>query len=227
MYLVIFDCDGTLIDSQDAIMQGLYAAYEAVELPRPTRAEGLSIVGLSLEEAFLQLVGDARADLVPVMKAAYRKRAIERRESGEDRSPLYPGTRQVLDALAQRDDVLLGVATGKHSRGVAYMVEEHGLQNKFVTIQTSDRAPSKPNPAMIMQAMAETGVDAARTVMIGDTSYDMLMARNAGVHGLGVSWGYHQPAQLMEAGAFQVIDKFEQLIPAISKQLSWSEVQYA
>ncbi|WP_068314013.1 HAD-IA family hydrolase [Polycladidibacter hongkongensis] len=221
MYLVLFDCDGTLVDSQDSIMYGLRAAFAALDLPQPTRAQGLSIVGLSLDEAFLQLVGEERADIVPAMSDAYRKAAIARRTRGEDLSPLYPGAKAALEVLSTRDDVLMGVATGKHSRGVAHMVTEHGLEGKFLTVQTADRAPSKPHPAMIQQAMDELCVTSENVVMIGDTTYDMQMARNAGVAGLGVNWGYHERDALLQAGAFKVLEQFDALLPALSEKFGW------
>ncbi|MDD7910649.1 HAD-IA family hydrolase [Pseudovibrio exalbescens] len=223
MYLVVFDCDGTLVDSQHTIIHGLEVGFEAVGLPMPDRHTALSIVGLSLEPAFLHLVGEENAHLVPTMCDAYRTSKIARREGGFDHDPLYPGTREVLDALSAREDVLLGVATGKHSRGVAHMVEVHDLHGKFITVQTADKAPSKPHPGMLMQAMSETGAQPERTVMIGDTSFDMEMARNARVHAIGVSWGYHVPRELERAGARRVIDAFPQLLPALDEVLGWKK----
>lgn len=223
MYLVVFDCDGTLVDSQHTILHGLEVGFEAVGLKMPDRQTALSIVGLSLEPAFLQLVGRENEDLVPRMCEAYRSAKVSRRIAALDHDPLYPGTREVLDMLSRRDDVLMGVATGKHSRGVAHMVEVHDLHGKFITVQTADKAPSKPHPGMLLQAMSETGADPKRTVMIGDTSFDMEMARNAGVHGIGVTWGYHVPQELRRAGARRVVDGFPELIPALEEVLGWNK----
>lgn len=216
MYLVIFDCDGTLVDSQETILHGLSVGFEAVGLPMPDQRTALSIVGLSLERAFLTLVGEDNAHHVTKMADAYRASKIARREQGIDHDPLYPGARAALDRLSARDDVLLGIATGKARRGVDYLCAVHGLENRFVTIQTADTSPSKPHPDMIYQALRETGADPERTVMIGDTSFDMDMARAAGTHGIGVTWGYHDRDLLEQAGAAHVIDHFDQLDGALA-----------
>ncbi len=221
MYLVIFDCDGTLVDSQDTILHGLSVGYEAVGLPMPDRRTALSIVGLSLERAFLTLVGDENAHHVAAMSEAYRASKYARRAEGLDLDPLYPGTRDILDRLARRNDVLLGVATGKARRGVDHMVEVHGLHGRFATIQTADTSPSKPHPDMVLRAMAETGAEDHRTVMIGDTSFDMEMARSAGAHAVGVTWGYHDRERLLGAGAHVVIDHFDELYGALDKLLAF------
>ena len=113
--------------------------------------------------------------------------------------------------------MLLGIATGKARRGVDYLCAVHGLENRFITIQTADTSPSKPHPDMIYQALRETGAAPARTVMIGDTSFDMDMARAAGTHGIGVTWGYHDRDLLERAGAAHVIDHFDQLDGALAE----------
>ncbi|MBD8890214.1 HAD-IA family hydrolase [Roseibium litorale] len=217
MYLVIFDCDGTLVDSQETILHGLEVGFAAVNLPMPDRRTALSIVGLSLEQAFARLAGPDNAHLAGAMSDAYRACKISRRAAGLDHDPLYPGTREALDRLAAKDDVLVGVATGKARRGVDHMVEVHGLHGRFVTVQTADTSPSKPHPDMIFRALSETGAEKTRTVMIGDTSYDMEMARAAGVYAIGVTWGYHDAAQLAAAGAHAVIGHFDELDGALSR----------
>lgn len=216
MYLVIFDCDGTLVDSQETILHGLEEGFAAVGLPMPDRRTGLSIVGLSLNEAFSKLVGPENHHLVGAMSDAYRASKISRRAAGLDHDPLYPGTREALDRLAAMDEVLVGVATGKARRGVDHMVEVHDLHGRFVTVQTADTSPSKPHPDMILRALSETGADKSRTVMIGDTSYDMEMARSAGVFAIGVTWGYHDAGQLAAAGAHAVIRHFDELDGALA-----------
>jgi phosphoglycolate phosphatase len=193
--------------------------FEAVGLTPPDRRTGLSIVGLSLDVAFKRLVAPEHAHLVPAMAEAYRQAKVERRLAGLDHDPLYPGARAVLDALHAREDVLLGVATGKALRGVRHMQEMHGLERMFVTIQTADSAPSKPHPGMILQAMAETGAQADRTVMIGDTTFDIDMARAAGVASVGVTWGYHSREMLVASGAGRIIDRFGELQGALAETL--------
>ncbi|MDF1729315.1 MAG: HAD-IA family hydrolase, partial [Sulfitobacter sp.] len=190
--LVIFDVDGTLVDSQRDIVAAMGAAFDAVGLSAPARARVLAQVGLSLNQIFPRLA----PDLGPVeharMEVAYKEAYMSLRAAGgaEGSSPLYPGAREVLEALHARPEVLLGVATGKSRRGLDRLIEGHGLGHFFVTQQVADFHPSKPHPSMVLTALAECGVEPQAAVMVGDTSFDMDMARAAGVTGIGVSWGY-------------------------------------
>lgn len=214
--LVLFDVDGTLVDSQASIVAAMTASFEAQDLPVPARAAILSIVGLSLDHALLRLAPEqpaaTRVRLVEGYKEAYH---AHRLAQGAAHSPLYPGALEVLQRLHAEPEVLLGVATGKSRRGLDALLEAHGLAPYFVTRQVADDHPSKPHPSMIDTARAETGVAAAATVMIGDTSYDMDMARAAGVAGVGVGWGYHAPEALQ--GARAVVHRFDDLPPAIEQ----------
>ncbi|MTH97382.1 HAD-IA family hydrolase [Roseibium sp. RKSG952] len=223
MYLVIFDCDGTLVDSQETILHGLEAGFAAAGLSMPDRRTALSIVGLSLERAFLELVGPQYADKVPLMASSYRSIKTASREAGIDFDPLYPGTREALEQLHARKDVLLGIATGKSRRGVDHILGTHGFDGWFATIQTADTSPSKPHPDMIDRALAETGAEASRTVMIGDTGFDMAMARAANAYALGVTWGYHDHSRLQTDGAHLVIDRFDELHGALETLLKFDK----
>lgn len=208
--LVLFDVDGTLVDSQASIVSAMTASFQALSLPVPDRAAILSIVGLSLPIAIARLAPDqsqaTQRRLVEGYKEAYH---AHRLEMGAASSPLYPGAREVIGSLQAVPEILLGVATGKSQRGLDALLEAHGLDSVFVTRQVADHHPSKPHPSMIETALFETGVSAGDAVMIGDTSFDMEMARAAGVAGIGVGWGYHDRSQLGAASA--VIDRFEQL----------------
>jgi len=219
MYLILFDVDGTLLDSQNTILHGLQVGFDAVNLEMPDRDTALSIVGRSLEEAFLDLVGPSHRDKVPAMAAAYRKSKIARREQGLDLDPLYPGARDAIERLHRQDDLLLGIATGKAMRGVRHMFEKHDLNGRFVTIQTADTSPSKPHPDMVLRAMAETGANPQQTLMIGDTGFDMAMAKAAGAQALGVTWGYHDQSRLAANGADRIIEDFGQLDQALAEVL--------
>lgn len=221
--LVIFDVDGTLIDSQDAIYASMAAAFGETGRPAPGRAEVLAITGLSLPEAVARLAPQMSAAEAEAVAARYKAHFIRLRADGggEARAPLYPGARASIEALHARPEVLLGVATGKARRGLDHAFAAHDLDRFFVTRQTADRHPSKPHPSMIEAALAETGVDRARAIMVGDTTFDMEMAAAAGIAAIGVGWGYHPAAALAAAGAAQVIEDFAALGPALVR--IWGE----
>ncbi len=213
--LVLFDVDGTLVDSQDHIHAAMAHAFAVTGQVLPPRGEVLSIVGLSLAEAVARLLPGAGASLQAEVVEAYKSSFGQMR--AKSMSPLFPGARGVLAALSARSDVVLGVATGKSRRGLDHILAAHGLQGMFATCQVADDHPSKPHPSMVLAALAETDVAAEAAVMIGDTSFDMEMGRAAGVATLGVSWGYHPVADLRGAGAGLVIDGFEALVPALDQ----------
>lgn len=219
MRLVIFDCDGTLIDSQHAIVACMTQAFDVAGLTAPTRADVLGIVGLSLPEALLALAPRESEAMRRQLIDAYRSGFVGVRARLGEKEPVYDGIAAAVGALAGRDDTVLGIATGKSKRGVARLLAQEGWHGHFVTIQTADDHPSKPHPSMIRQAMAEAGAAAHDTVMIGDTTYDMEMARNAGVGALGVAWGYHAPERLARAGAHAVIRDGAGIVGAIEARL--------
>ncbi len=198
--LAVFDCDGTLVDSQHSICTAMARAFEEARLTPPERLAILSVVGLSLPEAMARLLPDAESDFHDHLAECY-KLAFQamRREEGVC-EPLYPGIGELvrdLDAAGW----LLGVATGKSDRGLALCLAHHRIAPLFVTLQTADRHPSKPHPSMLLTAMAEAGAEPETTVMIGDTNFDMEMGAAAGVRGIGVGWGYHPPDLLIASGA--------------------------
>jgi phosphoglycolate phosphatase len=214
MKLVIFDCDGTLVDSQASIVGAMNAAFMAEGLPPPPRAKTVSVVGLSLNEAMAVLAPELVPARHTALVARYREAAQKiRREVSED--ALFEGAGAAIRSLAVRDDIRLGIATGKSARGVRRLIEHNNWANVFVTIQTADDNPSKPSPVMIERAMAEAGIGEAATTMIGDTSYDMAMAKAAGVAAIGVTWGYHPPNELRRAGADLLVADFAALMTAI------------
>lgn len=201
--LAIFDCDGTLVDSQHNIVAAMNGAFESAGLEPPTRARTLSIVGLSLLPAVEALLpGEPEALHIHVAEG-YKAHFQAMRARGELGEPLFDGIADLLDRL-EAEGWLLGIATGNSDKGLKHCLETHGIFHRFVTVQTADRHPSKPHPSMIDLAMREAGAMPEDTLMIGDTSFDMLMARNAGVRALGVGWGYHRPEMLIDAGAHSV-----------------------
>ena len=215
--LVLFDVDGTLVDSQSDIVDAMGAAFGAVDAALPPRATVLSGVGLSLDHLFPMLAPElsraAHLQMAEAYKAAYMRLRAERGVAQS--SPMYEGARDVLAHLGAQPDILLGVATGKSRRGLDKLIEGHGLQNVFFTRQVADDHPSKPHPSMVLSALSETGVAAENAVMIGDTSYDMDMAAAACVRGIGVSWGYHPRERLHQAHA--TIDSYADLLPALDQ----------
>ncbi|SCW37265.1 HAD-IA family hydrolase [Ancylobacter rudongensis] len=222
MKLILFDCDGTLVDSQHVIVAAMGRAFARAELAVPPREAVLGIVGLSLVEAMQRLGEDDPRFPAERLADLYRQAFRELRTEPDFSEPMFPGMRALIDTLSARDDVLLGIATGKSQRGVAAVLGHHGLEGRFVTIQTADDGPSKPHPAMVHQAMAATGVAAGDTVLIGDTSFDMVMARAAGAGAIGVSWGYHAPELLRQSGAQWLVDDADELLRAIDTQ--WETV---
>lgn len=207
--LVIFDVDGTLVDSQAHILASMEGAFAALDLSAPTREETLGIVGLSLPVAVLKLAPDLNLEERDLLVQAYKDTFQKIRLSGTGASPLYPGTQEMLAKLVAQDGLLLGIATGKSRRGLDHLIETHNLGQYFATKQVADDHPSKPHPSMIEAALNETGVSPADAVMVGDTSFDMDMGRAAGVRTVGVSWGYHNKDQLSQAD--RVINSWREL----------------
>lgn len=205
------------------ICAAMQRAYGAHAIACPPRERVLSIVGLSLREAFHRL-GEGETNFpVDGMIERYKQAFFELRHSVEHQEPLYPGARDAVLGLAAREDYLLGIATGKSQRGVRAILTHHDLLPYFATIKTADDAPSKPHPGMILEAMREAGAPPHDTVMIGDTSYDMEMARAAGVTAIGVSWGYHPIALLERSGASLVVRDYAELATSIETLLSARE----
>ncbi len=216
MRLVIFDVDGTLIDSQAFILTAMGRAFAEAGVPSPSAAQTLAIVGLSLPVAVARLAPQLAPEAVEALAALYKRHfmALRAETGGEAASPLYPGARAALERLSGRG-LTLALATGKARAGLEHALEGHGLGPLFAASQTADDAPSKPHPGMVLNLLRATGAEASRAVVVGDTAFDVGMARAAGVAAIGVSWGYHPAQALREAGAAAVIDRFEALDAAI------------
>lgn len=198
--MAVFDCDGTLVDGQAAVCDAMDAAFAAAGLTLPDRNRVRRIVGLSLPQAVRVLAPDAEAGRQAAAVDAYKASFRATREQGRLEEPLFEGIAALLHAL--RDNGWqLAVATGKSDRGLAACLAAHGIGDMFVSLQTADRHPSKPHPAMLEAALLEAAAQPGDAVMIGDTTFDIEMARAAGVRPIGVAWGYHAPAELIAAGA--------------------------
>lgn len=198
--LAIFDCDGTLVDSGHTIHSALNDTFVRHGRPVPPQTEAKRVVGLSLHEAMAHLAPDARHDEHAALADTYRDVFVDMRARGCVEEPLYDRIVELLDAL-EANGWLLAVATGKSDRGLRHCLASHGLHGRFISLQTADRHPSKPHPAMALAAMADAGAEPQRSVVIGDTAWDMGMARSAGAGAIGALWGYHDEAELRSGGA--------------------------
>ena len=216
--LAVFDCDGTLVDSQHAIVASMAAAFGAERLEPPEARLVREVVGLPLVEAIARLAPEADDDDHGRLAGHYQDAFKELRRRPDHEEPLYPGAVEALDALESMG-LLLGVATGKGRRGLAMTLQRHGIEGRFATLKTSDDGPGKPHPDMLRLAMGDVGAEAADTVMIGDTTFDMSMAGAAGVAAIGVSWGYHATDALREAGAATIVERYEALPAAVESTL--------
>ena len=198
--LAIFDCDGTLVDSGATIHAALATTFDTHGLDCPPQHITRKVIGLSLDEAMMSLAPDADPT---ALSRTYKDAFIAMRGAGRVEEPLYDGILELLGVM-ERGGWLLAVATGKSDRGLRHCLTSHGIFDRFSSLQTADRHPSKPHPAMALAAMAETGAEPGRTVFIGDTGWDMGCARAAGCGAIGVGWGYHDHDELIEMGAHQV-----------------------
>ncbi len=215
--LCVFDCDGTLVDGLASISACMDEAFATCGLAVPPADAVKRVIGLSLADAILRLLPAGDRALAARLAAAYTLAFGDRRRRGAVEDPLYPGVLAALDNL-DAAGWLLGIATGKSSAGAQATLAGHGLGSRFVTLQTADVAAAKPAPEMLLRAMAETGARPEGTVMVGDTCYDMEMARSARVGAIGVAWGYHDAGELEAAGADVVVSSFAE-IPAAAGRL--------
>jgi phosphoglycolate phosphatase len=219
MSLIIFDMDGTLIDTAGLIAEHMATTFVGAGLTAPDLAASRQVIGLSLPVAMARLAQSEDDALIETLVDSYKSRYRASLLQDAGREPLYPGARDALDRQHIVPGRRLGIATGKGLAGVNRILGLHGLAGHFVTLQTPDHNPSKPHPGMALRAMAETGALPEETVMVGDTIFDIELGRAAGVRTIGVTWGYHEPKQLTEAGADVLIERYDDLDEAISRVL--------
>ncbi len=215
MRLVIFDLDGTLIDSVALIVETVTNAFAAVNEPVPNERAIRAISGITATEAMGILVPHASPERIGTIMESYRTHY--RSNAGVAREPLFAGALDALDRLQADPATILAVATGKGYKGAVTLLERHGIIGRFNSIETPDHNRGKPDPQMIHTAIEKAGATPARSVMIGDTTHDMRMARAAGVGAIGVTWGYHERSELLAEGADIVIDSFDKLDGAIDQ----------
>lgn len=207
--LAVFDVDGTLVDSRRSIAEAMAMAFRALSLPAPDYAATRQIVGLSLKPAIATLAPDLAESDYARLANAYKDAFIANREAGLV-EPLYTGARELVTRLKE-EGWLLGVATGKARRGVDAFLTNHDFIGWFDAAHCADDGPGKPDPHMLNLVVAAVGADPRHTVMIGDTSFDMAMARAAGCMAQGVSWGFHTREEIHAGGAHHVADDYAEL----------------
>jgi phosphoglycolate phosphatase len=191
--LIVFDWDGTLLDSAGAIVRAIQSACDDLGLPVPDDARARHVIGLGLSEALQFAVPDLPPARYQAMVDRYRFHYL----SGDHQLTLFAGVREMLARLHAAGHILT-VATGKSRLGLDRALDHSGLRPLFQASRCADECHSKPHPQMLDELLAEFGVAAASTVMIGDTSHDLLMARNAGVDSLAVTYGAHPHDHLLE-----------------------------
>ena len=209
--LCVFDLDGTLVDSQHHIVAAMQAAFSAEHITPPSKAEVRQIVGLPLEHAVRRLAPTAAGLQIERIGDGYREAYFSMKQACGAAEPLMDGA---MDALNQMEveDWQLAIVTGKGRRGLLEVLDAHGIKQRFATLKSADDGPGKPDPTLLYEAMDECGVGPERAVMVGDTTFDLQMARRAKVTGIGVSWGYHSVAALEAEGARTVLKSFGDLV---------------
>jgi phosphoglycolate phosphatase len=209
--MIVFDCDGTIVDSQKALVEIMQKTFGLYDLQLPKREEILFGVGLELSAGIERLLPRRHGMDIHKLSETYKKLAARNRENKSQTDLVYPDAVNVIRRLYS-DQWLLGIATGKSRTGLDHVLTLHNLSELFITKQTADSAAGKPSPEMLENAMSETGVSPRNVFMVGDTTYDMCMAKNAGTRAIGVSWGYHTTNDLLGAGAEIVLHSYQDLL---------------
>ena len=219
MKLVLFDCDGTLVDSVGLMHEVMTRTFRHFGHRLPEIAETKAIIGLTLDIAIARMQGKFEVDAeATAMMAYYKTIFVDVRSEPGFQEPLFDGIAEVVATMALQDDLLIGAVTGKSRRGLDHILESHGLTHHFIVSRTADECPSKPNPAMVYECCDETGMSPRNTIVIGDAIYDMQMGKAAGATAIGVSWGYASRPELVRAGADVIVDHPFDLLAHVMKE---------
>ncbi|OHX14589.1 HAD family hydrolase [Chromobacterium sphagni] len=204
--LVVFDWDGTLMDSTGHIVEAIQQACRELDLPVPDRETASHVIGLRLDSALLRACPKVGSDRLPALVDAFRRHY----QTNLDQVTLFEGTREIL--LAIRDSgVFVAIATGSSRAGLDRALAAAGIAELFDATRTVDECHSKPHPDMLLQLTARFGVKSGRTLMVGDTSHDLLMAGNARCHGVGISHGAHAGEQLQRDHPLIIVHSLTEL----------------
>ena len=207
MKLVLFDCDGTLVDSVGLIHEVMARTFVHFGYDRPNVSLTKSIIGLTLDIAIARMQGKPHVDDEAVaMTAHYKSIYAQTRAEAGFQEPVFDGIRAMIETLAKREELLMGAVTGKSRRGLDLIMDTHGFRQHFIVSRTADDCPSKPHPAMVTECCSQTGIVPADTIVIGDAIYDMQMAKAAGAKAIGVAWGYASVDDLWKAGADAIVN---------------------
>jgi phosphoglycolate phosphatase len=225
--LAAFDLDGTLIDSASSIVAGVLACWAACGFPDPDPNNVKRVIGLPWEESVFTLLPAGAGEPELAMIRNYHDevaRGVRQRPARSEE--LFPGAVNLLDTL-EESGYLLAIITSRASRRLEEILEVQDLSKRFISLKTTDQGPGKPSPELMFQTLSETGVRAADAVMVGDTTFDILMARNAGTASVGVSWGVHEVDELHQAGADRVVTAFDEIPAVIDGLIGGSEEEPA
>jgi phosphoglycolate phosphatase len=214
--LAAFDLDGTLLDSASSIVAGVLDCWKACgfELPEPDAIR--RIIGLPWEESIVTLLPGAGEREFAMIRSYHDEVARGERTRDVPEQKLFGGIEELLDELEGRG-YLLAIITSRNSHRLDDLLDRAGIAGRFVSLKTTDHGPGKPRPDLMLQTLSELGVDRRDTVMIGDTTFDIQMARNAGTSAIGVEWGVHEAHELREAGAHHVAEAVHELPAAIER----------
>ncbi len=199
--LFLFDCDGTILDSVEIIHDSMVRTFREAGYAVPTQQQTRSIIGLTLDLAIARLLMRDIDPEVQTMTARYKQHFHKIYHHPEFSQSLFEGMGALIGSLEVNPRIELGVVTGKSRRGMDAFFDKHGFRDAFKVIRTADDCPSKPHPAMVLECCAEMDIAHSDTVVIGDSVFDMEMAKAAGAQAIGVAWGYNEVALLRAAGA--------------------------
>lgn len=211
--LIVFDWDGTLMDSETQIVHSMFGAIRDMQLESRTADECRNIIGLGLKEAIDSLYPGRDEQFSRQFVDSYRHHWFTQADDSE----LFPGARETL-LLLREAGFELAIATGKGRTGLEKVLKHTELESMFSVTRCSDETRSKPHPQMLEEILQETGIEAANTLMVGDTEYDMNMAIQAGVHPVAVSYGVHERGRLMAHQPLACLDTISELVDWLAEQ---------